>query len=577
MFSIIQASVFRRFVSAEILGVLPFWVLLVCPLASLAGTYYISPDGSNATGDGTVANPWATIRYATDRMPDDGSTLVVKDGLYVGCDSISRAFTQTAYIRAENAYQARFQSPETSTRAFCSYSGANAHLWGLEFFGSGSTGSEYVMHVSTPGAQHLTFENCIVHDSYNNDVVKINAGAQFITFRGCLVYNSNGPGDELFDINTVKDITLEDNIFLMDMEGSGRENLNSTHPYIVIKNSGDSNPSFTERIQVRRNIFQNWQGKSDQAYLLIGEDGKPFWEAQEVMVENNLMLFNSDNSHYGAFMVKGGARDITFRANTVVGHPPGGASAFAMRLNKEGSNPNMEDIVFYNNIWSDPTGGMGDFSDGTGSAVEGEKLGSNVYYNGGKAIPDNDGWRLFNPPWNDKAGVFADPLLPNPAEMTISRWDSDQGSFLSGETTIEAEFRRLVEAHARLPEESAAIDAADPEQMPLEDILGRLWIGDPDIGAYQTEVEPPALDGDLNGDGLVGSADLDIVRGNWGATVIPGDLARGDISADGCVGSADLDAVRVNWGAARSTAAVPEPQTALLLAMFVVLTARAYR
>ncbi len=553
------------------------FLLLVVASSSAAGTYYMSPDGSDSTGDGSAENPWATLRYATDRMPDDGSTLVVKDGLYVGAQSIGRAFTQTAYIRAENPYRARFRSPDTSNRAFYSYGGANAHLWGLEFFGSGSTGGEYVMHVSTSGARHLTFENCIIHDSYKNDVVKVNAGAQFITFRGCLVYNSNGPGDELFDINTVKDITLEDNIFLMDLEGSGRENLNSTHPYIVIKNSGDSNPSYTERIQVRRNIFQNWQGSSDQAYLLIGEDGKPFWEAQEVMVENNLMLFNSDNPHYGAFMVKGGARDITFRSNTVVGHLPGGGSAFAMRLNKEGSNWNMEDIVFYNNIWSDPTGGMADFSDGSPRDVEGEKLGNNVYYNGGKAIPDNDGWRLFNPPWNDKAGVFADPLLPNPAEMTISRWDPDQASFLSGETTIADEFRRLVETYAKLPGGSAAIAAADSENMPLEDILGRRWIGDPDIGAYQTEVEPPALEGDLNGDGVVNSADLDIVRAHWGDVVIPGDSARGDSSGDGYVGSADLDIVRADWGAARSTRAVPEPGGVggLLFGAIFFLSARA--
>jgi hypothetical protein len=74
----------------------------------------------------------------------------------------------------------------------------------------------------------------------------------------------------------------------------------------------------------------------------------------------------------------------------------------------------------------------------------------------------------------------------------------------------------------------------------------------------------PGLAGDLNGDGMVGSADLDIVRGNWGQTVDPGCLSCGDPSGDGTVGSADLDIVRANWGAT-APAAVPEPATWMLL------------
>ena len=73
----------------------------------------------------------------------------------------------------------------------------------------------------------------------------------------------------------------------------------------------------------------------------------------------------------------------------------------------------------------------------------------------------------------------------------------------------------------------------------------------------------PVLEGDLNGDGFVGSADLDIVRGAWGQAV-SGGAAEGDPSGDGVVGSADLDIVRANWGAT-AAAAVPEPAAAALL------------
>ncbi len=77
------------------------------------------------------------------------------------------------------------------------------------------------------------------------------------------------------------------------------------------------------------------------------------------------------------------------------------------------------------------------------------------------------------------------------------------------------------------------------------------------------------LPGDLNGDGLVGSADLDLVRANWGASVTPGDLTMGDASGDGLVDSADLDIVRGNWGQTTSAlvGSVPEPTAAGLLLM----------
>ena len=56
------------------------------------------------------------------------------------------------------------------------------------------------------------------------------------------------------------------------------------------------------------------------------------------------------------------------------------------------------------------------------------------------------------------------------------------------------------------------------------------------------------LAGDLNGDGSVNSGDLDIVRGNWGQSVVPGCLLCGDASGDGNVNSGDLDIIRANWG-----------------------------
>ena len=89
-----------------------------------------------------------------------------------------------------------------------------------------------------------------------------------------------------------------------------------------------------------------------------------------------------------------------------------------------------------------------------------------------------------------------------------------------------------------------------------------------DIQIFRFDSEAPAIPGDLDGDGFVGSSDLDIVRGNWGQSVTPGDIASGDPSGDGLVGSADLDVVRANWGQT-APSAVPEPGVCLLLLTIV--------
>jgi Concanavalin A-like lectin/glucanases superfamily/PEP-CTERM motif len=83
------------------------------------------------------------------------------------------------------------------------------------------------------------------------------------------------------------------------------------------------------------------------------------------------------------------------------------------------------------------------------------------------------------------------------------------------------------------------------------------------------------LAGDLNSDGFVGIADLNIVLGNWNQNVPPGDpladVAGGGLlgqDPDGFVGIADLNTVLGNWNAGTPPppgAAVPEPGALAIL------------
>ncbi len=85
--------------------------------------------------------------------------------------------------------------------------------------------------------------------------------------------------------------------------------------------------------------------------------------------------------------------------------------------------------------------------------------------------------------------------------------------------------------------------------------------------------------GDLDGDGFVGIADLNIVLGNWNQNVTAGDPSVGDPSGDGFVGIEDLNTVLGNWNAGTppTANAVPEPASLALFGFSAMVTLRRRR
>ncbi|MDZ4818150.1 MAG: PEP-CTERM sorting domain-containing protein [Planctomycetota bacterium] len=83
------------------------------------------------------------------------------------------------------------------------------------------------------------------------------------------------------------------------------------------------------------------------------------------------------------------------------------------------------------------------------------------------------------------------------------------------------------------------------------------------------EVAPP-IEGDLDGDGFVGQSDLNLILGNWGQAVPPGD-PMADPDGSGSVGQGDLNQVLSGWGqgTAPDVAPVPEPSTLVLCCLAI--------
>jgi hypothetical protein len=220
-------------------------------------------------------------------------------------------------------------------------------------------------------------------------------------------------------------------------------------------------------------------------------------------VENNLMLGNSTNTMRASFGVKGCA-DVLFRHNTVVGDLP--SLAFAMRLNREGSNLPVDNVTFVNNIWSDPTGTMGasnigpnDFSDTPPADTDSWSLDSNLYHNGGLSIPE-DPSELINYT-DDVNRIVGDPVLGPQIGLILPRWVPGNNEFADGSSTITEVHRRLVLDFGKPAPGSAAVDTADPLSASDEDILGQPRpYGAQDLGAYEVGVGLIFTDGFESGD-----------------------------------------------------------------------------
>jgi len=468
-----------------------------------ASTFYVAVDGSDATGDGSQAFPWATIENAVEMVPD-GCLILVGPGLYTGDVQLDEQFTVGITIRSQERYRAQLRHNGTVLKFFRSQ---GITLEGFDIAHSGPGGGLVIQVqdlIGAPGGVDFTsrivFRDNVIHDSFDNDLLKVNNGSGLVTVEGNLFYNQRG-SDEHIDINGVTDVVVQDNVFFNDFEGSGGVNGNDTSSYIVIKDSNPPDPANpgSDRITVRRNVFFNWQGSTGSNFVLVGEDAQPFHEAKNVLVENNLMLGNSANIMRASFGVKG-ARDVTFRNNTVVGDLP--SLAFAMRLNLESAaSPANENIEFYNNVWSDPTGTLGangggnnDFSDPPPADTASWALDNNLYWNGGAALPDDPG-ELINPS-DDANATVADPLLPTQAGLILPRWTGT--TFVDGSATIRQVFERLVRLYGTPAGNSSVIDAADPIQAPADDILGLPRGTLPDLGAF--EVGSIFADGFESGD-----------------------------------------------------------------------------
>ena len=467
-------------------------LVAVQPAQAQSSTFYVATNGSDSAGNGSLSSPWATITFALQKVPD-GSLILVRPGTYTGQVKLKGSFSNVT-IRSEVPYRAvlRFNDQVLVT----SGPATGIVFEGFDIAHSGPGAGPLVAHIMGSRkvglVTNITLRNNIFHDSYNSDLLKIDASASNIIVESNIFYNQSG-SDEHIDVNSARAVVIRGNVFFNDFAGSGRPNNSDTSNFIVVKDSSGNNDELmgSHNITISGNVFFNWQGITASAFIMIGEDGKPYFEAQGVMIENNLMLGNSPFELRAPIGVYG-SKDVTVRNNTISGDLP--SWAYAMLLSKAVDNPSNQNIRFFNNIWTDQTGTMGaqsgqtnnDFSDAKPDRTTSFILDNNVYWNNGAPIPTDASEKINYT--DDPHRIVNNPGLPLPREIALPRWNPTTGLFGDGSTDIKQTFVRLVNTYGAISSTSPAAGAADPSTATKTDILGRSRGDKPDVGAFQSAV-----------------------------------------------------------------------------------------
>ena len=452
-------------------------------LAGGACARYVSPTGDDhAVGSRNA--PWATIQHASEAVPDQACTVWIADGTYRSPTEIDRTFATRTVFRAIHPYHAEFVSDGSALDL-----GGNARnmvFTGLQFRQTGPGASGVMVYVSgndtgTEAPSDITFTNDVFHDSWGDDLMKIRGRSHAIVVRDNIFYNQSdqGQGEQHIDVNSASDVTIEDNVFFNDFAASGRPDDHVSQHFIVVKDSGGiaDGQLGSLNVTIARNVFLHYEG-SKASMIAIGNDGKPYYEAQHVTIADNLMLGDGPDELYAALTING-ASDVSFLNNTVAGDLP--SEYYAVEIGQKGQNPQNQQITLANNIWCDPTGTMSTVSGGSPSAISGLTFDRNLYWNAGNAIDPGALIGSLSSP----NGLVGDPgLRAKEASIALPWWNGT--GFASGDQTVRDAFVRIVSTYGAIPGVSPAVGAADPALAPPTDILGRPRGSTPDIGAFET-------------------------------------------------------------------------------------------
>jgi len=82
----------REFPLASLILLVVAGFIVVAPVTAQAADYHVAQSGNDSTGDGSLSNPWRTIRHALDQL-SAGDTLYIHAGTYPASGDSTDAYT----------------------------------------------------------------------------------------------------------------------------------------------------------------------------------------------------------------------------------------------------------------------------------------------------------------------------------------------------------------------------------------------------------------------------------------------------------------------------------------------------
>ncbi len=264
-----------------------------------AAVYYISPTGSDSSGVGTSANPWATLTRAFTGMAG-GDTLIIRNGTYIGTlNAISRNNhppygTSSAWtiVKAEYDGGAIFDGQRNLSMFNIDYSGTSTNMY-IQFEGilwkDGTSG------VGISYGNYSKFLRCGNSDGSQGNSASFGAGrSNYILFENCYAY---GSGRYKFLIFNSRNCIIRNCVARSDRINASGEPMGGYAIY------GAINTEVQNSILIDSNNSQGYLGSGE----FIGSFGNPVSGAAEIF-NTNVTFRNciAVNSHLGGGSIDAG-------------------------------------------------------------------------------------------------------------------------------------------------------------------------------------------------------------------------------------------------------------------------------